>query len=142
MKLLDVNVVLSAHRTDHPQFEIARSYLEGLWQSREPFALTDLVAGSFLRLATSHRVLNAPTSVAAAFAYVRRMREQPGHLSVAPGPRHLELFEELCLAADATGDLVPDAQLGALAVEHGAEVVSFDRDFARFPGLRWSRPGD
>jgi predicted nucleic acid-binding protein len=61
-------------------------------------------------------------------------------VAVSPGPRHLELFESLCRSADAAGDLAPDAQIAAIAVEHGCEVVSFDRDFARFADVRWSRP--
>ena len=57
-----------------------------------------------------------------------------------PGPMHLDLFESLCRTSDSTGDVTADAQLAAIAVEHGAEVVSFDRDFARFDDVRWSRP--
>ncbi|MDQ3608887.1 MAG: VapC toxin family PIN domain ribonuclease, partial [Actinomycetota bacterium] len=60
---------------------------------------------------------------------------------VAPASSRLELFERMCREGDATGDLVPDAQLAALAIEFGAQLVSFDRDFARFPGLRWTVPG-
>lgn len=141
MKLLDVNVLVAAHREDHSQFERADAYLERLRETGDPFAVTDLVAGSFLRVVTNRRIFMNPTPVLEAFAYVRAARAQPGHLLVNPGPRHLALLERLCRDADAAGDLVPDAQLAALAIEHGAEVVSFDRDFARFPGLRWSHPG-
>lgn len=81
-----------------------------------------------------------PTPAADAFAYLGALRDHPAHLLLAPGPDHLDLFERLCRASDATGDLAPDAQLAAIAVEHGAEIVSFDRDFARFVGVQWSRP--
>lgn len=140
MKLLDVNVVLAAHRDDHPLFEPARPWLDGLMRSGEPFSVTDLVAGSFIRLATNRRIFLKPTPTDDAFAYLRALRDQPGHLTLSPGPGHLDIFERLCRTSDATGDLAPDAQLGAIAVEHGGEVVSFDRDFARFAGVRWSRP--
>lgn len=140
MKLLDVNVVLGAHRDDHPHFEPARRWLEELLGSSEPFSVPDFVAGSFVRLATNRRIFLVPTPLEDAFAYVRALRDQPAHQSLSPGPRHLDLFERLCRDADATGDLAADAQVAAIAVEHGAEVVSFDRDFARFTGLRWSRP--
>lgn len=140
MKILDVNVVLAAHRDDHPQFESARSWLQGLILSAEQFSVTDLVAGSFVRLATNRRIFVTPTPAQEAFAYLRALREQPGHTTVSPGPGHLELFERLCRVSDATGDLAPDAQLAAIAVEHGGEVVSFDRDFARLADVRWSRP--
>jgi len=59
---------------------------------------------------------------------------------LAGGPGHLDLFKRLCLSADATGDLAPDAQIAAITVERGGEVVSFDRDFARFSYVWWSRP--
>lgn len=140
MKLLDVSVVLAAHREDHPHFEPARRRLEDLLRSREGFSVTDLVAGSFVRLATNRRIFVVPTPVADAFAYLRALRSQPAHVTLAPGPAHLELFERLCRDSDAAGDLAADAQLAAIAVEHAAEVVSFDRDFARFAGVRWSRP--
>ncbi len=140
MKLLDVNVVLAAHRDDHPLFEPARAWLDELLQAGARFSVTDLIAGSFVRLATNRRIFDVPTPVQDAFAYVRGLRAQPGHLTLAPGPRHLELFESLCRGSDAVGDLASDAQIAAIALEHGAEVVSFDRDFARFAGLRWSRP--
>lgn len=140
MKLLDVNVVLAAHRDDHPQFPIARPWLERTIGEGEQFAVVDLVAGSFLRLATNRRIFAVPTPLDDAFAYLRALRAQPGHLAIAPGPRHLDLFEHQCRTADAVGDLAPDAQLVALALEHAAEIVSFDRDFARFGDVRWSRP--
>ncbi|MDE3069798.1 MAG: PIN domain-containing protein, partial [Acidobacteriota bacterium] len=73
-------------------------------------------------------------------AYLRALRSQPGHLMLAPGERHLGLLEAICAEADVAGDLMPDAQLAAVASEHACELVSFDRDFARFSGLRWTRP--
>jgi len=142
VKLLDVNVILGAHRDDHPQFAPARDYVDRLLGSGEQFSVTDLVAGSFVRLATNRRIFLTPTALDGAFAYLRALRGQPGHLTVTPGPDHLLRFERLCRSSDATGDLTPDAQLAAIAVEHGAEIVSFDRDFSRFAELRWSRPQD
>jgi predicted nucleic acid-binding protein len=59
---------------------------------------------------------------------------------IAPGPRHWEIFERLCVTAGAKGNLVPDAHLAALAIESGSELVTTDRDFSRFPGLRWRHP--
>jgi uncharacterized protein len=140
VRLLDVNVVLAAHRDDHPHFEVARAWLDELLVTRSPFGIPDLVAGSFLRIATNRRIFSIPTPVAAAFEYLRSLRGQPAHTNLAPGPRHLELFERLCRDADASGDLISDAQLAAIAIEHACELVSFDRDFARFADLRWIRP--
>jgi len=64
------------------------------------------------------------------------IRAQPHHLLTSPGPRHLALLSRLCAEADATGDLIPDAVLGAIALENGCEVATLDRDFARFGSVR------
>jgi toxin-antitoxin system PIN domain toxin len=140
VKLLDVNVVLAAHRDDHPHFEPARVYLQETLVTHSPFSVIDLVAGAFLRLATNSRIFSTPTPIAQAFAYLHALRGQPAHMLLGPGPAHLELLEGICRDADVTGDLVPDAQLAAIAIEHACELVSFDRDFARFADLRWVRP--
>jgi uncharacterized protein len=140
VRLLDVNVVLAAHRDDHPHFETARAWLDHMLASRAPFSVSDLVAGSFLRVATNRRIFSLPTPVAEAFAYLRALRDQPGHVTLGPGPLHLELLERLCAETDARGDLIPDVQLAAIAIEHACELVSFDHDFARFTDLRWTRP--
>lgn len=140
MKLLDVNVLLAAHRDDHPHFELGRGWIEQVVSARAPFAVTDLVAGSFLRVATNRRIFSIPTPVADAFDYLRALRGQPAHVDVRPGPNHLILLEQVCRDADIAGDLVPDAQLATIAIEYDCELVSFDRDFARFAELRWAFP--
>jgi uncharacterized protein len=140
LKLLDVNVVLAAHRDDHPDFETARAWLDQMLITKTQFAVVDLVAGAFLRIATNRRIFSIPTPIDEAFAYLKALREQAAHVMLAPNARHLALLESLCNDADATGDLIPDAQLAAIALEHACELVSFDRDFARFPELDWSRP--
>lgn len=140
MKLLDVNVVLAAHREDHPHFEAAWTWLAEVLGADLPFTVTNPVAGSFLRLATNRRIFSIPTPTTDAFDYLRALRGQPGHTLLGPGPRHLDLMESLCVGADAQGDLIPDVQLAAIAIEHACELVSFDRDFARFADLRWTRP--
>jgi toxin-antitoxin system PIN domain toxin len=140
LKLLDVNVLLAAHRDDHPDFELARAWLDHTVAERTPFAVVDLVAGSFLRIATNRRIFAIPTPVDQAFAYLKSLRAQPAHAMLAPGPRHVAFLEQLCASGEASGDLVADAQLAAIALEHACELVSFDRDFARFSELKWGRP--
>lgn len=141
MRLLDVNVVLAAHRDDHPHFRLTRAWLDRIVAERAPFSVIDLVAGAFLRIATNRRIFSIPTPLDQAFDYLRALRSQPGHTLLGPGPRHLALLEALCNDSQATGDLVADAQLAAIAIEHGCELVSLDRDFARFERLSWSAPG-
>jgi hypothetical protein len=136
MYLLDVNVVLAAHRDDHPHHEFVRTWFDELVTGDDPFTVPAPVWGSFLRLATNRRVFPVPTPLDAAFAFVDAVAGQPHHLPLGPGPRHLSLLRAQCEEADARGDLVPDAVLAAIAVEHGCTVATLDRDFARFPSAR------
>jgi toxin-antitoxin system PIN domain toxin len=138
--LLDTNVVLAAHRGDHPHHPAVRSWFEDLLAGDEPFTVPVLVWASFLRLATNWRVFEIPTPRPDAFAFIDATRAQPLHVPTAPGPRHLPLLRRLCDEADALGDLVPDAVIAAVAVEHSAEVVTLDRDFARFTSVARRRP--
>jgi toxin-antitoxin system PIN domain toxin len=140
MMILDVNVVLAAHRQDHPSFAQVRPWFDGMIASDRPFGVPEGVWASFLRIATNRRIFEVPTPRPEAFAFARAVRGQPSHMRVSAGPRHVDVFEQLCVDGDATGDLAADAYLAAMAVELGCELVSLDRDFARFPGLRWRRP--
>lgn len=140
MLLLDVNVVLAAHRDDHPQHSIVRAWLADLLVGEEDFGVPATVWASFLRLATNRRIFDLPTPIADAFEFIEAIVAQPRHLDIGPGARHLVLLRRLCSEAEAVGDLVPDAVLGAIAVESGAVVITLDRDFARFDGVRHSRP--
>jgi predicted nucleic acid-binding protein len=72
--------------------------------------------------------------------FTDRMRNQPNCVPIAPGARHWDIFTSLCRSAGAKGNLVPDAYLAALAIESGSEWITTDRDFSRFPGLRWRHP--
>jgi len=138
--LLDVNVVLAAHRADHPGHRDVRAWFDDLLAGDDTFTVPTVVWGAFLRLATNRRIFTVPTPREEAFAFVDATCAQPHHLLTSPGPRHLEVLRRLCEEADATGDLVPDAVVGAIAVEHGCDVVTLDRDFARFASVRHCRP--
>lgn len=135
MFLLDVNIVLAAHRGDHPRHTVVRPWFDALLADEGPFTVPTVVWASFLRLATHHRVFTVPTPRADAFAFVDATSAQPSHLATGPGPRHLTLLRELCDEADANGNLVPDAVLAAVAAEHRCTVATLDRDFARFPSV-------
>ena len=138
--MLDVNIVLAAHRDDHPHFTAVRSWFDALLTDDEPYTVPTIVWDSFLRLATNRRIFETPTPRDDAFAFVEATCAQQNHLLTSPGARHLTLLRRLCDEADANGDLVPDAVVGAVALEHGCEVVTLDRDFARFPSVRCLRP--
>lgn len=85
-------------------------------------------------------MFDPPAPIEQALAFADALRDQPTAVLLGPGPRHWGIFERLCLEAGAKGNLVPDAYLAALAIESGAELITTDRDFARFPGLRWRHP--
>jgi toxin-antitoxin system PIN domain toxin len=141
MKVLDVNVVLPVHREDHPDHAATRAWFDRLLASGDQFGVPWMVWWSFLRLSTHPRVFAVPTPVGEAIDFIAALRAQPGHISVEAGDLHLDCLRRACIGAEAAADLMPDAVLAAVAVEHGGEVVSFDLDFSRFPQLRWSRPG-
>jgi uncharacterized protein len=138
--LLDANVVLGAHREDHPHHASVRGWFDQMLAGDERFAVPMLVWASFLRLATNRRIFEVPTPRTDAFEFIDATRAQPLHLPIAPGPRHLTLLRSLCEEADALGDLVPDAVIAAVAAEHNCEIVTLDRDFARFESVRHRRP--
>lgn len=94
----------------------------------------------FVRVATNPKVFDPPSTTSQALDFANAVRGQPGAAIVGPGDRHWAIFERLCLTAGAKGNLVPDAYLAALAIESGAELVTTDRDFSRFFGLRWRHP--
>lgn len=135
-----MNVLVFAFREDTPDHARFRDWLNDVIQRDEPFAVSDHVLSRFLRVVTLRRVFPIPTPLERALDFVSALREQPTCVQISPGPRHWDLFIRLCRAADVTGNLVPDAYLAALAIESGSELVTTDRDFSRFPDLRWRHP--
>lgn len=142
MILPDVNVLVLAHRVDQPDHEPIRAWLEDEVNSDRPFALADLAVAGFLRIVTNPRIYRRPTALATALAFVDGLVDQPTAVPVAAGPRHWSILRRLLEAADARGNLVPDAHLAAIASEHGATLATRDRGFARFPGVPWLDPID
>lgn len=140
MILPDVNILIYAFRAEAPDHERYRDWLTGLLGADSPFAMAELVLSGFLRIATSRRVFTTPAPLERALAFVETLLEQPTCSVVRPGRRHWEIFTRLCRETSAHGPLVPDAHFAALAIEHGCEWVTCDRDFARFTGLRWRHP--
>ncbi len=141
MRVLDVNVVIAAHGQSHAHHDLVRPWFDRMLTEDAAFSIPQIVWVGFIRIVTSRRAMAAPTPLEDAFAFLHAVTGQPGHVELGPEARHLAIFERLCTEYDATGDLVPDAYLAALAIEHGCTLVSLDRDFARFEDLRWERPG-
>ncbi len=140
MTLLDVNVLVYAHRQDSADHVAYHDWLTALVSSDAAYGLAELVLSGFLRVVTHPRVFSPPSGLEDALHFVAELREQPNAVIVAPGPRHWDIFTGLCRSAGVKGNLVADAYLAALAIECGAEWISADRDYGRFPGLRWRHP--
>ena len=142
MILPDVNVLVYAHREECERHAEYRRWLEDLWAGPAAFGMSELVLSSCLRIITHPRVFTIPTPLEIALRYVNQIRERSNCILISPGPRHWAIFADLCRTAQVHGNLVADAYLAALAIESGAEWVTTDRDFARFPALRWRHPLD
>jgi uncharacterized protein len=138
--LPDINVLVGAHRGDAPEHQTMRGWLESALLGDEPVALCGPVMSGFLRISTHPRVFDPPTPASQAFAFLDAIRARPTVVTVREGERHWGLLKRLCLAGNVKGALFGDAYLAATAVEHNCVLVSADRDFARFPMLRWRNP--
>jgi len=142
MLLVDVSVLVYAYREDAPNHSAYRRWLERCLVSDAAYGTADLVLSGFLRVVTHPRIFNPPSPLDSALRFAGELRNQPNCIQVAPGPRHWEIFARLCRSAGVRGNLVPDAYLAALAIESGGEWITTDRDYSRFPGLRWRHPLD
>ena len=139
MKLPDVNVLVHAGNPQAAQHRLARAWLTEAGNGREALALTWIVLLGFIRLCTRAGIYERPLAVAQAMASVRGWLAAPAALVVQPGPQHLDILAALLTRAGTAGNLTTDAHIAAVAVEHGATVVSFDRDFDRFEGVPFER---
>ena len=140
MILCDANVLIYAHREECNRHEEYKSWLEALMRGGSAFGVSDLVLSSCLRILTHPRIFDPPSPAGVAIAFLRQVREDMHAVVIAPGLRHWSIFLQLCETCDARGNLVRDAYLAALAIESGSEWISTDRDYARFPSLRWRLP--
>lgn len=140
MILSDVNVLIYAHREDAADHRRFRRWLEDVIASQEAFGVADLVLSGFIRVVTHPRIFNPPTPLPDAVEFCDFVRNQPNAVTIAPGDRHWQIFTDLCSRGRVRGDLVADAFLAALAIESGCEWITTDRDYSRFPGLRWRHP--
>jgi uncharacterized protein len=138
--LPDVNVLIYAYREDAAEHSPYRSWFEQALASDEPIGFADVVLHSLIRIVTHRGIFRPASPIDDALGFVEDLFAQPLAVRVNPGARHWAIFARLCRESGATGNLVPDAFLAALALEHGCELVTNDGDFARFKGLRWRHP--
>lgn len=137
--IVDANLLLYAVDSSSPHHRTASRWIEEILSGPQRVGLPWQTIGAFLRIATHPRVTTHPLDSATAWSFVRDWLAQPQVWIPPAGERTAEILGEL-LAQGLTGNLVPDAQLAALAMEHGVAVASNDSDFARFPTCRWFNP--
>lgn len=140
MILTDVNVLVYAFREDAQDHEAFHAWLTDVLNGDASFGVSDHVLSGFVRVVTHPRVFRTPSRLGLALDFCSTLRERPQAIPIMPGARHWTIFERLCVDSGAKGNLVPDAYFAALAIEHGCEWITTDRDFSRFEGLRWRHP--
>jgi toxin-antitoxin system PIN domain toxin len=140
MVLPDVNVLIYAFRQDLPQHRACREWVEGVVRGDARFGLSPLALAAVVRITTNPRIFTVPSDIEEAFGFCGDLLGQQHCQVVEPGERHWSIFHRLCVATRMRGPRVTDAWFAALAIESGCEWITFDRDYARFPGLRWRVP--
>jgi toxin-antitoxin system PIN domain toxin len=140
MMLPDVNVLIYAFRKDVPQHAVCRAWLNNIISGDARFGASPLALGAVVRITTQSRAYKRPSTLDEAFGFCEDILGQPNCQIVEPGERHWDIFRRLCIETGTRGARITDAWFAALAIEWGCEWVTLDRDYARFPGLKWSAP--
>jgi toxin-antitoxin system PIN domain toxin len=135
-----VNVLLYAFRADSPLHRESRDWLHAVVNGPALYGMAPQVLASLVRISTHRRIYVQPSRLEEAITFSKLLLEQPNCQIIQPGQRHWDIFSDLCRRSDATGNLAQDAWFAALAIESGCEWITIDRDYARFPELRWRVP--
>ncbi|MGH8644870.1 MAG: type II toxin-antitoxin system VapC family toxin [Gammaproteobacteria bacterium] len=138
--LVDANLLIYAHVSSFPQHRQARDWLDAQLNRSAPVGLPWPSLLGFLRIVTNPRVFERPEPIAKAWRQVGAWLEAEVAWIPKPTERHHDVLGTLLTAAGVQANLVPDAHLAALAIEHGLLLCSADGDFGRFPDLRWQNP--
>lgn len=140
MILADVNVLIYAFRTDTAQHAVCKPWLDNVVLGEAQFGVSPLALSALARITTNPRIFKHPSPSDEVFAYCDNLLNQPHCEIVSPGERHWTIFTRLCLETGTRGPRFADAWFAALAIEHGCTWMTYDRDYARFPGLDWRAP--
>jgi toxin-antitoxin system PIN domain toxin len=140
MILLDANLLIYAHVESFPQHALAKSWLDVRLSSGDAVGLPWASLLAFVRIVTNPRVFERPEPIFDAWRQVEAWLDVEAVWTPSPGGRHRAVLTALLARGGLAANLVPDAHLAALAIEHGLLLCSTDGDFARFPGLRWQNP--
>ena len=140
MILVDANILLYAEDQLSSRHDAAREWWDAQLSQSSPVCLCWTVLGAFIRIGTNPRVFEHPLSLDQALSRVQSWIDQPCTRIVNPTERHWTVFQNMLREGQAVANLVTDAHLAALAVEHGCELMSTDSDFSRFSGIQWRNP--
>jgi uncharacterized protein len=138
--LADVNVLIYAFRADSVHHAVCKSWLDNIILSDAPFGMSPLALSGVARVTTNPRIYKQPSQISEVFAYCDNLLAQPHCEVVRPDDRHWTIFTQLCVATGTRGSRIADAWFAALAIEHDCTWITYDRDFARFPGLASQTP--
>lgn len=140
MKLVDANILVYAVNSDSEHHERCRTWIDDALSGSDTVAFSWLALLAFIRLSTREGLFPSPLSGAQAMEKVEAWLAAPAAVVVEPTPAHSRILGQLLREIGAGGNLVSDAHLAALAIEHRCDIVTFDRDFGRFEGVRSAEP--
>ena len=140
MIVVDANLLIYSYDTDSAHHAKSRAWVEHVFSDVEPVGLPWQTVSAFLRVTTNRRLPGSRLTVEQAVHIVEEWLEQPNVRIIVAGDEHWSLLKRMIVEGRASGPLVSDAELVALTVEYGGVLHTADRDFARFPGLRWKNP--
>lgn len=140
MIVLDANLLLYAYNSSAPNHPQARKFIEAVFSGTEIVGLPWQTISAFLRIVTNRQLPGDRLPMEEAVALVEEWTALPVVHLLAPRERHWAFFRRMLVEGQASGPLATDAQLAALTIENGGVLYTTDRDFARFPGLKWVNP--
>lgn len=140
MILADVNVLIYAFRRDAAHHRVCKTWLDAVVRGDARFGISPLALAAVVRITTNPRIFRHPSSLDESLEFCESLLKQSHAEIVAPGERHWAIFARLCTETRTKGPGVTDAWFAALAIEHGCTWITYDRDYARFPGLEWRKP--
>jgi len=140
MILVDANLLVYAHVTPFPQHDKARAWLNDRLNGTAPVGIPWPSILTFVRLVTNPRIFERPENIEAAWKQAEEWLDCPPVWIPQPTQRHREILGPLLTTQTIRANLVPDAHLAALAIEHALILCSTDGDFGRFQDLRWENP--
>ena len=140
MIVIDANLLIYSYDLDSTYHKKSRAWLEEALSGAEAVGLPWQSVSAFLRVITNRRLSGMRVSLQQAVQVVDEWFQQPNVQMLVPADQHWSVLRQMILEGQASGPLVSDAEIAAITIEHGGVLYTADRDFARFPGLRWKNP--